>query len=78
MACPVCFGQSDSPMASAVTLGIFAMLAVTVGVLSAFATFFIYLMRRARAVRLAEGLVPPVVARATNAESNAQEGTASC
>src|SRR5438874_2120007 len=49
-ACPVCFGQSDSPMASAANLSILVMLIITVGVLAAFASFFIYLMRRARAV----------------------------
>ena len=48
LACPVCFGQNDSPLASAMNLGIFAMLAVTVGVLVAFASFFIHLVRRAR------------------------------
>jgi hypothetical protein len=48
LACPVCFGQSDSPMAAAVNLGIIAMLVVTGGVLVGFASFFIYLMRRAR------------------------------
>ena len=47
-ACPVCFGQSDSPLAWGVNMGVFLMLAVTGGVLAAFATFFIHLMRRAR------------------------------
>jgi hypothetical protein len=48
LACPVCFGQNDSPMAWAVNVGIIAMLVVTGGVLVAFASFFVYLMRRAR------------------------------
>ena len=48
LACPVCFGQSDSPMASAANMGIFFMLGLTVSVLAAFACFFIYLMRRAK------------------------------
>jgi hypothetical protein len=48
LACPVCFGQSDSPMASAANLAILLMLAIVGVVLAAFATFFIYLMRRAR------------------------------
>ena len=47
LACPVCFGDSDAPMAVAMNLGIFAMLIVVAGVLGAFATFFIYLIRRA-------------------------------
>ena len=48
LACPVCFGQNDSPLASAMNLGILAMLGVVVGVLAGFATFFIHLVRRAR------------------------------
>ena len=56
LACPVCFGENDSPLASAMNLGIFAMLAVVAGVLTAFASFFIYLIRRQRLVaRQAEG-----------------------
>ena len=47
LACPVCFGDSDSPMAVAMNMGIIAMLVVVAGVLGAFATFFIYLIRRA-------------------------------
>ena len=50
LACPVCFGQTDSPLASAMNLGILAMLGVVGVVLAAFAWFFIYLMRRARLV----------------------------
>ena len=48
LACPVCFGQSDSPMAWGTRMGVFFMLGVTVSVLAAFACFFIYLMRRAK------------------------------
>jgi hypothetical protein len=54
LACPVCFGQNDSPMAIATNMGIIAMLVVVVGVLSAFAYFFIYLMRRAKIVAAQE------------------------
>jgi hypothetical protein len=50
LACPVCFGANDSPMAIATNMGIIAMLVVVAGVLGAFATFFIYLMRRAKMV----------------------------
>jgi hypothetical protein len=57
LACPVCFGQNDSPLANAMNLGIIAMLVVVAGVLTAFASFFIYLMRRARlAARQSEGI----------------------
>ena len=54
LACPVCFGNADSPMAIATNTGIFAMLLVVAGVLGAFASFFIYLMRRAKAVAAKE------------------------
>jgi hypothetical protein len=57
MACPVCFGNSDAPMAIATNMGIIAMLVVVAGVLGGFATFFIYLMRRARRVAEQEGTV---------------------
>jgi hypothetical protein len=50
LACPVCFGQSDSPLAAAMNSGIIAMLVVVAAVLASFATFFVYLMRRARLV----------------------------
>lgn len=49
LACPVCFGQSDSLMAQGVNMGIYFLLAVVVGVLAAFASFFVYLARRAKA-----------------------------
>ena len=54
LACPVCFGQSDSPMAIATNMGIIAMLVVVAGMLGAFASFFIYLMRRAKFVAAQE------------------------
>jgi hypothetical protein len=54
-ACPVCFGQNDSPLALAINWGIIAMLVVVAGVLGAFASFFIYLMRRAARVAAHEG-----------------------
>jgi hypothetical protein len=47
-ACPVCFGQNDSPLASAINRGIFAMLLITAAVLVSFASFFIRLIRRAQ------------------------------
>ena len=62
LACPVCFGQSDAPMAVATNAGIWLMLGVVFVMLSGFAFFFIYLSRRMkRLARLAES-----------------EGTASC
>jgi hypothetical protein len=56
LACPVCFGENDSPLAVAMNMGIIFMLVVVAGVLTAFASFFIYLMRRQRLVaRQSEG-----------------------
>jgi hypothetical protein len=48
LACPVCFGQNDSPLAVAMNNGILLMLGVVVAVLACFALFFINLMRRAK------------------------------
>jgi len=48
LACSVCFGQSDSPLAQGTNMGVFFMLGVTVVMLTAFASFFIYLIRRKR------------------------------
>ena len=48
IACSVCFGQSDSPMAWAMNMGIFVMLLIVGGVLAGFASFFVHLVRRAR------------------------------
>ncbi len=65
LACPVCFGQNDSPMASAANLSIVVMLIITGGVLAAFASFFIHLVRRARIA-------------GEESRANPQEGTAQC
>lgn len=48
LACPVCFSASDSPMANGMNMAILVLLGITGGVLVGFATFFVYLMRRAR------------------------------
>ena len=55
LACPVCFGNSDAPMAIATNTGIIFMLVIVGAVLGAFASFFIYLMRRAKRVATQEG-----------------------
>jgi uncharacterized protein (DUF58 family) len=72
LACPVCFGQNDSPLGIAMNNGIMLMLGVVVAVLACFASFFIYLMRRAK---LAERI------SRTNEVGQyleGQEGTAQC
>ncbi len=48
LACSVCFGQSDSPLAQGTNMAIFFMLGVTAVMLASFAGFFIYLVRRKR------------------------------
>jgi hypothetical protein len=70
-ACPVCFGQSDAPLARATNLGIIAMLVVVAGVLAGFAAFMVYLYRRAR---LFEGGIGP--ADGAPYRSGEQEGIA--
>lgn len=68
LACPVCFGQSDAPMAKAMNFGIMLMLGVVVCVLGGFLSFIASLARRARLADAA-----PAVAR-----SEPQEGTVQC
>ena len=48
LACPVCFGASDDPQVQGSMWAIVALLGVTVGMLGAFATFFLHLRRRAK------------------------------
>jgi hypothetical protein len=55
-ACPVCFGQSDSPLAHGTNMAIFFMLGVTGSVLTGFASFIFYLVRRARLVATGDSL----------------------
>jgi hypothetical protein len=57
LACPVCFGDANSPLTIATNMGIIAMLVVVAGMIGAFATFFIYLNRRAKKVAAQEGTV---------------------
>jgi hypothetical protein len=71
LACPVCFGNSDAPMAIATNTGILFMLGVVVLMLTAFASFFVYLIRRAN--RLAAD-----TANAEGARLAPSEGTAQC
>jgi len=59
-ACAACFGKSDSALAKGMNWGIFSLLAVVVFVLGCFATFFIYLARRAAATA-ATNQTPPAM-----------------
>jgi hypothetical protein len=74
-ACPVCFGQSDAPMAQATNNGILLMLGVVVLVLSGFASFIIYLNRRARFAASLEQAASPA-SYVSSIEPH--EGTAQC
>jgi len=74
IACPVCFGASDAPMAVATNMGIFLMLGVVVVMLASFAGFFVYLNRRAKA--LAEDGPPQAGHHDRMLGTNPQEGTA--
>jgi hypothetical protein len=78
LACPVCFGASDSPLAGAINIGVIMMLGVVAVVLGAFATFFVYLNRRARL--FAEPAAPERGAyiRGSLSSTTPQEGTAQC
>jgi len=67
MACPVCFGQSDAPMAKAMNMGILLMLVGVVAVLGGFASFIVSLVRRARLAEMA-----------TAERHEPQEGTVQC
>jgi Na+-transporting NADH:ubiquinone oxidoreductase subunit NqrD len=71
LACPVCFGNSDAPMAVATNTGVFFMLGVVAVMLTAFASFFVYLIRRAKraADQTASGETPRLAP---------SEGTAQC
>ena len=77
LACPVCFGASDSPLAKATNAGILAMLGVVAVMLGSFAAFFIYLNRRAR--RVSDGGADAVeIGRSELSSTNPQEGIAQC
>jgi len=78
LACPVCFGQNDSPLAWAVDVGVFVMLGFVAAVLGAFATFFVYLARRARLVENAAAGAVTYSAEAGRYGPSPQEGNAQC
>jgi hypothetical protein len=48
-ACPICFGGGDSALLHGARLGVLAMAAVTLGVLAAFARWFLTLRRLEKA-----------------------------
>ncbi|HEY2431788.1 MAG TPA: hypothetical protein VGI12_03870 [Vicinamibacterales bacterium] len=46
VACTVCFGAADGPLLTSARIGVLVMVAVTCGVLAAFAAFFLRLARK--------------------------------
>ena len=47
-ACPICFGDPDSPLAQGANWAVFTLLGITGGVLSGFVGFIFHLMKRSR------------------------------
>jgi len=76
LACPVCFGQTDSPLANATNMGIIAMLVIVGGVLSGFAAFIFYLNRRTRLA--ADGAEQADLKVRASSSTTPQEGIAQC
>jgi hypothetical protein len=76
LACPVCFGQTDSPLASAMNMGIIAMLGIVAGVLGSFAAFIVHLNRRARLA--ANNAEAGATASSQISSTTPQEGIAQC
>ena len=74
LACPVCFGESDSPLANAMNLGILVMLGVIGAVLVGFVSFIVHLNRRARLVAQETGPAGSFALPGTEA----QGGTTQC
>jgi integral membrane sensor domain MASE1 len=72
LACPVCFGALEGPVADGTNKAVLTLLGVTVGVLAAFATFFVYLVRRARAMPLGAEYAPEVAGRRNIRPPNAR------
>ena len=50
LACPICFGDPDSPVALGANWAMFTLLGVTGGVLSGVVGFMFHLMKRSRQV----------------------------
>ena len=48
LACPICFGDPDSPAAQGTSWAVVTLLGITGGVLSGFVGFIFHLMKRSR------------------------------
>jgi heme/copper-type cytochrome/quinol oxidase subunit 2 len=49
-ACPMCFGAEETSLLDGTRLGVLVMLVITVVMQGAFASFFLYLRRRAKRI----------------------------
>ena len=78
LACPVCFGQSDSPLASAINMGVIMMLGVVAVMLGSFGAFFVYLNRRAKQLAEAGPFAAAHYTAGQVSGTTPQEGAASC
>jgi hypothetical protein len=67
-ACPVCYGAPDSASTQGMTAAIFSLLGVTGGVLAAFATMFLRIRRRTRAM-LRDAVLSPSLQNTTVKEA---------
>jgi hypothetical protein len=76
LACPVCFGVLDGPLADGANKAVLALLGITISVLVAFAAFFIHLVKRARAFEMASVAEAEANCGATVNRGNVMEGTA--
>jgi hypothetical protein len=74
LGCPVCFGDASAPMTIAANTGIWFMLAIVAVMLTAFASFFMYLFRRGR-LAAQQADVPDA---ASYRSRPGQEGTVQC
>lgn len=60
MACAVCYGESDAPMAKGAALAIIMLGIVIYGVLGAVIVFFVHSRRKAAAQMASNGMSEPV------------------
>ena len=52
IACAVCYGEGEGPIADALNLSVLTLLGILGVVLCSFTVFFVYLIRRAKHVRV--------------------------
>jgi hypothetical protein len=57
LACPICFGDPDSPVAQGVNWAVFTLLGITGGVLSAFVGFIVHLIKRSKLALVQESKI---------------------